>query len=220
MLAHGEDVCFCCAEEVALRRNDVEVGAHSVHSGVAFHEVEFWVVALVVEREGEGEGVDDVLGGVHEAFLAGVDVEDALAFVAGEEGFDKVAFLEDLGLVGGVVPGGLGEGALSGDGVGVFVDVAVCVGEVGFGFDFGDDFDVGGDVDGDVGEFEGVEADEGCVIVMDLEALLEVWWKCAGKRKEDVWGYRRDDVLMLRLERDMCVAEVEWFGEEIEWLGD
>ena len=211
VLADGEDEGVVEREALALRLHDVDVVALGVRGGVARDELVGRVLARVDDGKRERQRVRDVLDAVHEPPLAGVHLQDAGPFVAGEQRLDRVA-------LDAAVPLGLGEGALPHH-VAALEAVAVGVAREGAGLDLGGDLDVGGHVEPDVHHLEVLDARQRGVVGGHGEAVLEVRRAGAGEVEQGLVGDGRADVLLAVVLGDVGPAELEGPGQEPPGLG-
>ena len=152
---------------------DVEVMPLGVGRWMAQQKLIRRVRTRVRDWKRESERVRVILNRVHETSRAGVDFEDALAFVAGQQCLDGISFLATN-------PFRLGEGARGG-GIATFEEIAVGVAGVGAGDDFGVAFDFGSDGELDVDELQVFNADEAGVIVDELDIVFEIGRAGAGE---------------------------------------
>lgn len=125
------------------------------------------IIARMYDGDGEGDGMGVVFHRVHESADAGVNFQYTLTFVAGEMGFDSIAFLASD-------PFGLGESTSCG-GIAAFEPVAVGIAGVGAGFYFSVAFYVCRYVELDLDKFEVVDPTKAGIEIDHLNAVFEVW---------------------------------------------
>jgi hypothetical protein len=192
----------------------IKIGEKGTWRGLvlADEEVVRWVLADVRDWQGESEGVRVVFDAVHEAAFAGVDFEHGLAVVAWWHCFDSKTFPTSG-------PFCLCECWFADDFAGL-EEVAVSIACKCATFSLGHYLDVLRNVEMEVCHFKVLKVKAAGVIIAKLDIVAEVGWARDWKMHQCLMIHRRNNMLLLRKKRHMCVADLRGSGEEVPVLSN
>ena len=152
-----------------------------------------------------------ILDAVHEASFSGVDFEDATTFIAGEKCFDG----ESLASTN---PFSLCNGNLL-DNVAAFETITVHVMCIAPSLCFSNTLDIFWDVDVQVRHIQIVQMQHARIKIRRLHAISEERRASARQSNQDLVRHRRNNMLLLRQQRDVSEANLHRSGEEVPGFG-